>query len=179
MLTTVPFRRLIWALPIFWALHELEEWNILDWYQRHWVNVPDMTDTIVRTWLVFISLVGFVWTGVGAVIPNDRLRAVWTLPFFTVLPFGNALQHIYFVYEFDAYAPGVISAVLLIIPGVLFLTWIALRRGLLPWWYVAIIYLPTFPQVRLVVQAGNVVPPQMHSVYEFSADLAARLGLGT
>jgi len=29
---------IIWAIPIFFSLHELEEWNILKWYKKHYVN---------------------------------------------------------------------------------------------------------------------------------------------
>ena len=28
----VPTRQLIWLLPLVFALHELEEWNIVEWY---------------------------------------------------------------------------------------------------------------------------------------------------
>ena len=61
-MSRLPFRRVIWILPIGWALHEMEEWNIISWYQRHFVNPPEMTPLSVLTLLAYSALAGFVWT---------------------------------------------------------------------------------------------------------------------
>jgi len=47
------FLTAIWLLPIALALHEAEEWNILGWEQRNFVNLPAKTNASVRTFLVF------------------------------------------------------------------------------------------------------------------------------
>ena len=69
---SVPTRQLGWLLPVAFALHELEEWNIVAWYQRYWTNVDP---TIVNqrnswTWLAFASLFGFAWTFLASSLPQ-------------------------------------------------------------------------------------------------------------
>jgi Protein of unknown function with HXXEE motif len=96
-------------------------------------------------------------------------------PFFTFFAFANALQHIYFAFYFRGYNPGVGTAVILIIPSMLYVTSRALQADLIPWWYVLIVYLPTIPAIGLVIRTGNEVPAVMHSIYGFSARLARAL----
>ena len=62
LLADQPFRRLVWLAPVALAIHESEEWNILRWYHEHWNNVGDLSNRIVRTWLVFYSVLGLVVT---------------------------------------------------------------------------------------------------------------------
>ncbi len=166
------FRRAVWLLPCAWALHEAEEWNILGWYHRYWVNVPEVTATDIRTGLAFIALVGFVWTLVGALFRNPKATASLVLPFFTAVASGNALQHIYFVFRFGTYAPGVVTAALVVIPCTLYVTLRAVRNGLISRWYAAIIYLPVIPLLALTIRAGNEVSPVIHIIARFSSDLA-------
>lgn len=166
------FQKAVWILPCVWGLHEAEEWNILAWFHRYWVNVPPLTEVDLWTWLVFITFAGFAWTFLVVIPKNPRLAAAIVLPFFTVIAFGNALQHVYFVFKFGDYAPGVVTALLLLIPSVLYLTRLALLDGLIPWWYALLIYLPVIPQLVLVIGSGNEVPPLIHALGRFSARLA-------
>ena len=166
------FQKAVWILPCVWALHEAEEWNILAWFHMYWVNVPQVTEIELWTWLAFITFVGFAWTFLVILPSNPRAAALIVLPFFTVIAFGNALQHVYFVFKFGDYAPGVVTAVLLIIQSVLYLTRLALLDGLIPWWYASVIYLPVIPQLVLVIRSGNEVPPMIHALARFSASLS-------
>ncbi len=43
------FLTAIWLLPVALLLHEAEEWNILRWEQRNFVNLPAKTNVSVRT----------------------------------------------------------------------------------------------------------------------------------
>ncbi len=74
----LPLRKLIWILPITWALHEIEEWNIISWYQRHFVNPPEITPLSLFTLLVFSTLMGFVWTFIASLFRNSKVTA-WIL----------------------------------------------------------------------------------------------------
>ncbi len=38
----------LWVFVIIFALHELEEWNILSWYQRNYADLPPSTNKAVR-----------------------------------------------------------------------------------------------------------------------------------
>jgi hypothetical protein len=174
-LSALEFHQLIWILPCLWALHEAEEWNIIPWYERFWVNVPPMKPVVVWTGLVLMSLVGFAWTLIGTLPRNNVVAAFVALPFFTILAFGNALQHIYFVFKFGSYAPGVITAFVLIIPATLYMTFLALNKGLMPWWCVIAIYLPNIPQMFLTIQTGNEMPAIVRTLYRFSDSLTRLL----
>jgi hypothetical protein len=171
-LASIPFRRLVWLLPITFALHEAEEWNIIPWYQAQFTNPPSTRDIAVYTWLAGISLVGFLWTGVACLLPTPRATARMALPFFVVFVFGNALQHVYWQLVFSAYAPGFLAALLLNIPFILLLSWHAFRNDLVGWRFLAVLYALSLPIFISTIAAGRTVPPTLHRIHEFSVWLA-------
>jgi len=122
------FRIVIWILPIAWAFHEMEEWNIISWYQRHFVNPPEMTFLSVLTLLACSSLVGFLWTFIASLFRNSKITAGVLLLFFILVAFMNAIQHISWTVMFFAYSPGVLSSVFLVIPLVIYVTWRVLKK---------------------------------------------------
>jgi len=162
------FREFIWALPIGWALHEMEEWNIISWYQRHFVNPPEMTSLSVLSLLFFSALVGFVWTFIASLFRNPKVTAGILLLFFILAAFMNAIQHISWTVMFNAYSPGVLSSVLLIIPSVSYVTSRCLSERLLPKWYIIILYLLTIPRIIETVRYGNEVMPMFERLYGFA-----------
>jgi hypothetical protein len=87
-----PFRRLVWLAPIALALHEAEEWNILRWYQEFWNNVGRLSNTTIRTWLVFNRLLGFAVTGVATRFRSPRATA-WIIVSLMTLPFVYELVY--------------------------------------------------------------------------------------
>ena len=109
-----------WLLPVAIALHEAEEWNILDWEQRNFVNLSDKTHTSVRTFLVFFTLLGFLCTALVTLPNNPKIAAFLFLPFAAGACL-NALQHLFYTFYFRQYAPGVITSVVLYIPIVVYL----------------------------------------------------------
>ncbi len=80
----LPFTTLIWLIPVAIALHEFEKWNIIHWYHRNFVDLPNKASTTTRTFLVFMTVLGFVWT-VLALIPNDPKTAYIISPLAAVL----------------------------------------------------------------------------------------------
>src|SRR3990172_5013979 len=100
----MPFLIAMWLLPVAVALHEAEEWNILGWYQRNFVNLPAKTHGSIRTFLVFLVLLGFLWTALAAWLNNPTLAAFVFLPF-AAGAFLNALQHLFYTLYFRQYAP--------------------------------------------------------------------------
>ncbi len=60
----IDFLTWLWLFTIAFALHELEEWNILNWYQRNYVDLPPS-----QTWrfgygsssLSSLALSGVLW----------------------------------------------------------------------------------------------------------------------
>ena len=166
-IASVPFRRLVWLLPVTYALHELEEWNILSWYQEQFGQVPTDSDLVLHTWLIGISLVGFLWTSIGCVLPTPRATAIFTLTFFIAAVFGNALQHVYWQVAFGAYAPGVLAAVFLNIPAILLLSWHALRNRLVRWPFLGILYALCLSPLVSAARAGRDTLP-FRAIYDLS-----------
>ena len=177
VLLAVRFQKAVWLLPACWFLHEMEEWNILNWYHEYWVNVPDVTAADMRVGLVLMSLAGLGWTVFTVLFKNPKVTALLVLPFFTVVAFSNALQHIYWVFAFAAYSPGVVTSVLLVIPVILYLTIRATQDQLIPIWYAALIYVPVVRSVYGAVQAGNVVPEPIHGLTRIFAAIARLIGV--
>ena len=58
----VPFRRIVWLLPLALGLHELEEWNIHAWENQFFDNPPVASVNATRIVLLIISAVGLAWT---------------------------------------------------------------------------------------------------------------------
>ncbi len=159
--SALSFRKAVWLFPVALALHELEEWNILDWYLEHWLEVDPhtMTPASVHVWLIFASVLGFLGTFAAVNAKNFELMVrLFLLPSFVVAVFGHALAHIYWTWLFAGYSPGVITSVFLVIPATLYLLVRARREGIISSRYLfASLSAATLP-VALAVRTGNVVP---------------------
>ena len=174
-IAALPFRQLMWLLPATFTLHELEEWNIMPWYREHFVNPPNTSDLGVHTWLIGISLVGFLLTALAALLRTPRATALLLLPFFIVLVFGNALQHVYWQFAFGTYAPGALAAAFLNVPAIVLLSWHAARNRLVGWLYLSVFYFISVLSLISVVRAGRTVTPPFLAVHAFSEWLARLL----
>ncbi len=160
---SMSFRRVVWLLPTSLALHELEEWNILEWYEAHWVNVDPvtMTPASVHVWLVFASVMAFL--GTAAVLCSRHfplLARTSLLPAFVIVVFGHAFAHIFWVWRFGGHAPGVVTSVFLIIPLTLFTLHSAHRDHMISRRYIAISLCAASMPLIAAIRAGNVVPPE-------------------
>jgi hypothetical protein len=166
-LVTLPFRRLVWLLPATLTVHELEEWNIMDWYRAQFVNPPATSEFAAHTLLVGISLLGAMWTALGCCFRTPGATAYFVLPFFVPFVFANNLQHIYWQLAFGAYAPGVLASAFLNGPAIVFASWHAQRNRLVGRPYLATLYVFTLLPVAQAVQGGRSVSPAMLRVHEF------------
>ena len=140
------FLTAIWLLPVALLLHEAEEWNILRWEQRNFVNLPAKTNVSVRTFLVFFTLFGFLWTALAAGA------------------FLNALQHLFYTLYFRQYAPGVITSIVLYLPIVGYLTARAIEENLVPVAYVVVLVILTILSLIQTMKAGNIVTPPFRAM---------------
>ena len=167
--------RILWVLPAVFALHELEEWNILAWYQSAWTNVgaDQMTPVIVRTWLVFATLLGLVWTYLGTRLRNPRVSAHVVLFFFLFLPFGHTVPHLYWLVDLRAYHHGVVTAVLLIVPLTLYVATRLVTEKLVSWWYLAVVFLLSVPQSVGAIRLGYQIPDEGLPHYQLSSWLVS------
>jgi general stress protein CsbA len=145
---------LIWAVPLFQLVHEVEEWNILRWYRETYVDLPASTNLSVRLWIVVFSLFAYVWTTLSFFTPN-RTAAMVMILLLVAASAQNGLQHVYWLLRFRKYAPGVITSVLLVLPLDGYLTHLMLREDFLPSWLVLIVFALMLPGLIETVRAGN------------------------
>jgi Protein of unknown function with HXXEE motif len=158
------FRKAIWLAPLVWTIHEAEEWNINKFESQHFADAGHFSlidRPVLWIGLGLVASYGVIWTALTAWPKNPKFAAFLTLPFFVYLSFGNVLQHIYYTFYFRTYAPGVVTAVLLVAPIVIGLTVKAIRGRLVPWWYAAVLYFLTIPTMASTIRAANQTPPQL------------------
>ena len=154
----------LWIFAIAFALHEIEEWNILRWYRENYVDLPPSTNRSIRVWIVFVILMGFIWCAAAVLPGNPALAAAIFLPAIFIA-IQNALQHVYWLFYFRKYAPGVISAVLMLIPMGVYLIARAVLLNLVPLWYVGILVLLVTPGLIETVRAGKQMTKQIRSIH--------------
>jgi hypothetical protein len=171
------FQRMVWLLPVALALHEFEEWNILGWYERYFINMPaQRTKTTIRFFLVFLSVTGFVWTG-AAVISGSRAVAILILLPLVAMILQNVLQHIYWQFLFRVYAPGIVSGVILLLPLSLYFLYVSMGNDMVPSWYPALFIVLIIPGLVQTVRAKNELTSAIRLVHKFSLFVVNRLGI--
>jgi len=173
-LSQIDFLTWLWLFVIAFALHEIEEWNILRWYQRNYVDLPPSTDKAVRVWIVLVILVGVVWCAVATLPRNPTFAAYMFLPAIAVA-MQNALQHVYWLFQFRQYAPGIVTAVFFLIPLGAHLALRTVWQNYVPVWYVVIFALLLIPGLIQTVQAGNRMTKQIRAIHHLGIKLAGLL----
>lgn len=170
------FMTSIWLFPVALALHEGEEWNILGWQQRNFVGIPAKTHASVRAFLVFFTLLGFLWTALAAWIHNPTIAAFVMLP----LAAGavlNVLQHLFYTLYFRQYAPGVITAVVVLLPISGYLTARAITEQLVPVVCVAVLGILVILGLVQTVRAGNTFTPLFRAISQIGIAVSKRLNI--
>lgn len=171
----INFMQWLWIFAVFFALHELEEWNILRWYQRNYTDLPPSTHTSVRYWIAAVILIGFAWCAVATLAGNAVFAAYVFLPAIAIA-FQNALQHIYWTFLFKQYAPGLITAVVCLIPLGAFLAIDSILQQLVPVWYVGVLVVLIIPGLVQTVRAKNRMTGQIRAIHNIGIRLAGLLG---
>jgi hypothetical protein len=161
---------LYWSIPVILLFHELEEWNILKWYKRNYLNPPPSDNLAARTWILFCSLAGFIWTFVSVMIPNGTICAILMaiLIFVTV---QNAIQHFCWQILFRCYSPGIIFSTVGLAAGVYVIVE-AINKGLLPLWFALVLSLGLVPVTIETIKARNTMTKAVLAVHLFGIKLA-------
>jgi hypothetical protein len=154
LLRSVEVVHVIWAIPLFQLIHEVEEWNILRWYRENYVDLPGSSNLTVRLWIIVFSLFVYVWTTISFFIPNATV-AMTMIVLLLAVTAQNGLQHVYWLFRFRRYAPGVITSVVLVLPLDGYITYRILREELLASWLVLIVFVLMLPGLVETVRAGN------------------------
>jgi len=161
----IDFLSLLWLFLIAFVVHEAEEWNITRFERRNFVGVtPTITERNARMWIRIVCVVGLVWC-VAATLPGNPVAAAYLFLPAIALACGNALQHVFWTFYFRQYAPGVITAVSLLIPTGCYVAVRAVRQGYVPLWYAALLAVLIVPPLVHTVRAGNEMTPPIRAIY--------------
>ena len=175
VLGQLDFLNTLWLFFLVFVLHEFEEWNIDRFERRNFVGLPPAaTDRSARMWIAFIVVVGVIWCAV-ATLPSNPTIAAWViLPAITMM-LQNGLQHVYWSFYFRQYAPGVITAVVLLIPIGCYVAVRAVQQGYVPIWYAAVWVVVLVLGLTQTVKAGNKMTPLIRAINDIGIMLADRI----
>jgi len=174
LLNSFSFRSIIWLIPIIMLLHELEEWNILEWYKKNYIDLPMSTKQSIRIWLLGISFVGFIWTAIAYLIPNPAIAAFFII-LFIAFTLQNGLQHLYWLLYFKTYSPGFVFSFLLGIPVNVYICYRILEENLLPVWTIIVVNLFIIPGLVETVKAKNRMTKSIRGAHELGIRIVSRL----
>jgi hypothetical protein len=171
---TLPFTTYIWFFFFVFVIHELEEWNIDRFEHRNFVNfLPSATDRSARLWIGLIILIGLIWCSISSLLGNSA--GAWIiLPAISIMIL-NALQHIFWLFYFRQYVPGLITAISLLIPLGCYINIFAIIQELIPIWYAlfwTIIIIIGFTQT---IKSGNKMTPLIRTINEIGIWLSERI----
>jgi hypothetical protein len=168
-------RGLLWLLAASFALHEAEEWNLVAWERAHFTPAPDFDDAGARTLLVLFAALALAFTGIALRWLGTRRALLVLLPFFLVIVLGNALTHVFWLFFFGGYAPGVATAALLLVPLTVALVRSVLRDGLAPRGYVLGLLALAPLQPLAAAAAGDTLSESQLALQRLAMRLAAWL----
>ena len=134
-LDSIPFDRLLWLVPIFLTIHNIEEAPFMEsWYKRLPIKIPLQVTT--RQFVIavtFITIAGFLLTYLGAEYLENQTGYLLVLGMQAILLFNAFVPHIATTIRFRMYSPGVISAVLIMLPFSFYLFRRAFTENILNW----------------------------------------------
>jgi hypothetical protein len=154
----------IWAIPIFFSLHELEEWNILDWYKKYYVNLPGSTKFSVHLHIFFFCTVGFLLTYIAYLFRETFLFSL-IISFLSGFILLNTFQHIVWTFQLKTYSPGLISSIIMLSVTV-FVNIILIRNDMIQILYYALLLVVIIPAIN-TFKIKNEMTPEIRRVHIF------------
>jgi len=166
------FPHLMGLFVLVFVVHELEEWNITDFERRNFVGLPPtVTKRNARLWIAIICTVAVVWCAAAVLSGNATIAGYIFLPAI-FLALGNTLQQIFWTVYFKQYAPGVVTAVLLVIPVGSYVVYRAVQEWGVSLWYAALFLLLIIFNLAHTIREGKKASPMISTIY----GLGDRLG---
>ena len=134
-LDSIPFDRLLWCVPFFFMLHNIEEAPFMEsWSKRLPLKVhPTVPTKQFVIAVTFLTLSGFILTFLGVKILPQPIGYMLILCIQMVLAFNAIIPHLLTTIRFRLYSPGVISALLITLPFSFYLFRRAFTGDLLMW----------------------------------------------
>jgi hypothetical protein len=134
-LDLIPFDHLLWLVPIFFALHNLEEAPFMErWSKRLPLKLPVNYSTrqfVIA--VIFLTLGGFLVTYWGVEYLHNTTGYLIVMGIQAVLFFNAFIPHIGSTIRFRMYSPGVITATFITLPFSIYLFNRALLENMITW----------------------------------------------
>ena len=117
-LNSLTFERLLWLVPFLLAIHNLEEAPFMEgWSKRLPIKLPlSVTTRQFVIAVVFITIAGFLVTYGALAYMDEQTGYLLILGIQAIMLFNAFIPHIATTIGLRLYSPGVVTAVLLIIP---------------------------------------------------------------
>ena len=155
--------------------HELEEWNILTWHRQFQTNIPpDVTNLDIRTFFLFIILLFFALSYLILIPKNKKINSYLFIPLLT-FAFYNGIVHLFWLFYFKTYAPGVIFGFFVSVPFIILIVYKMLKENLVKKWYFLIFAAISAFLVIQAINLGDKIEPQLVNAMIFSKKLATLL----
>ena len=134
-LDSLSFDRLLWLVPVFLTLHNLEEAPFMEsWSKRLPLKIhPNVTTRQFSIAVTFLTIAGFLVTYFEINYWYQTTGYLLILGIQAILLFNAFIPHIAATIGFRMYSPGVITAVLFTIPFSYYLFHRALGENILNW----------------------------------------------
>jgi hypothetical protein len=167
ILNSMPFDRLLWLVPVFLTIHNLEEAPFMEsWYKRLPRKLPlTMTTRQFVIAVTFITITGFILTYIGVEQLANQTGYLLVLGMQAVLTCNAFVPHIATTIRFRTYSPGVITAVLIMLPFSIYLFRRAFAENILTWsqFWIMLGIAPFALGVRALIslQNGNAVDKKL------------------
>ena len=134
-LNSISFDRLLWLVPIFLTIHNIEEAPFMEnWSKRLPVKLPFTVTT--RQFVIAVTVItiaGFIITYLGVEYLANQTGFLLVLGMQALLLFNAFVPHIATTIRFRMYSPGVITAVLIMLPFSYYLFRRAIAENILSW----------------------------------------------
>lgn len=129
------FDQLLWLVPIFFMLHNIEEAPFMEaWTKRLPLRThPQVSTRQFVIAVTFLTLGGFLATYFGVEYLQNSTGYLIVLGIQAVLFFNAFIPHIGSTIRFRMYSPGVVTATLINIPFSLYLFQPALAEHIVAW----------------------------------------------
>jgi len=134
-LNSLSFERLLWLVPIFFTLHNLEEAPFMEsWSKRLPLKIhPTVSTRQFVIAVTFLTLAGFLLTYFGVEYLANQTGYLFVLGIQAILLFNAFIPHIVSTIRFHMYSPGVVTATLITLPFSFYLFQRALTENMLSW----------------------------------------------
>lgn len=117
-LNSLTFDRLLWLVPVFFALHNLEEAPFMEgWSKRLPLKIhPNVTTRQFVIAVTVLTVAGFLLTYISLGYLQPAIGYLLVLEIQMILLFNALIPHIGSTIRFRMYSPGVVTAIVITLP---------------------------------------------------------------